>query len=813
MKRAATPQRSLRARAPAPTPSKRARAAVISGGAPAKSARGSPPRFRASDLRRFAEIVEASTDCVGIADPQGRALYLNRAGRRMVGLALDADVSRMKIPEFHPAWAARTVLEVGLPAAIRDGSWTGESALRTRDGREIPVSQLILAHRSPDGAIEFISTVIRDISLQKNAIVIQQSEERLRAILEHAPEAMVVLDVRSGKFVEANRATERLLQLDRGQIIGRGPTDFGAAVQPDGRSSMQVMTRGIERTLAGEVPVYEWMLRTGTGEEKLAEVRGVRLPDPERVLILAIVIDITERKRAEEAVRKSEERFQIVARATNDVVWDWDLATQRLWWNENFQTLFGYAAGEIEPGIESWESRLHPEDRERVLRDIHALIDGGGQYWSDEYRFRRKDGAYASIFDRGYVLHDQRGKPVRMIGAMMDLSERRRLEVQLLQAQRLEGIGRLAGGLAHDFNNLLTAIFGHGQHAQLLLADHEEARADIQQILHAAERAAGLTRQLLTFARRQMIQPRPLDLNEVTLQMDRMLRRLIGEQIEVVTSLATGLWLVKADPGQMEQVILNLVINARDAMPKQGRLTIQTANVSLDAGHSRLYADMQPGDYVMLAVSDTGIGMDETVMEHVFEPFFTTKDKERGTGLGLATCYGIVKLNGGSLSVESEPGRGSTFKVLLPRARSAVEPMPRGTLADAPPGSETVLLVEDEPLVRAMALMALQEKGYRVLEATHGEEALRVAGEAGGPIHLMVTDVVMPQMGGVELAQRLLQMHPGLRVLFTSGYTEDAIADLTAKHPELAFLEKPFSSDQLVQRVRRLLDSAPRAVS
>ena len=356
-----------------------------------------------------------------------------------------------------------------------------------------------------------------------------------------------------------------------------------------------------------------------------------------------------------------------------------------------------------------------------------------------------------------------------MIG--QDISELRRLEHQLLLAQRMEGIGRLAGGIAHDFNNLLTAILGHAEMAQDDVAPTDPARGNIAEITRAAQRAADLTRQLLAFARRQIIEPRIVDLNGLVLNVDRMLRRLLGEDVELVTVQDPDLWRVRIDPGQFEQVLVNLAVNARDAMPTGGTLVIETRNVHLDDEFARQHTTVQPGAHVLLAVSDTGVGMDAEVLAHIFEPFFTTKDVGKGTGLGLATCYGIVKQNRGSIWVDSERAIGTTFRIYLPRAEAIVaglEPSePR--VAEQPRGSETVLLVEDEVLVRNLAADALRRHGYQVLSASTGIEALDLAGQVLHPIDVLVTDVVMPQMGGEQLAVRMLSERPALKVLFISG--------------------------------------------
>jgi PAS domain S-box-containing protein len=395
------------------------------------------------------------------------------------------------------------------------------------------------------------------------------------------------------------------------------------------------------------------------------------------------------------------------------------------------------------------------------------------------------------------------------VGAIvMDVTERRRLEAQFLQAQKMESIGQLAGGIAHDFNNLLTAIAGYAEMALDTLPIDDLIRPDLNEILKAAGRATGLTRQLLAFARKQNIEPHALNLNDLIFDIDKLLRRLIGEDIELVMLAAPDLGLVKADPGQIEQVLVNLAINARHAMPGGGKLTIETRNVVLEEEEARQYIGLAPGAYVFMAISDTGVGMDIETQTHLFEPFFTTKGPGQGTGLGLATCYGIVKQHGGHISAYSELGYGTTFKIHLPRAADvAVAASARDETRELPRGTELVLVAEDEPAVRAMAARVLRQQGYRVLEAANGDEALRIARQPAEPIALLLTDMVMPQMGGKTLAEQVARLRPAIRVLFMSGYTDTAIIQHSQTQPRSAFLQKPFSPATLVRKVREVLDA------
>jgi signal transduction histidine kinase len=384
---------------------------------------------------------------------------------------------------------------------------------------------------------------------------------------------------------------------------------------------------------------------------------------------------------------------------------------------------------------------------------------------------------------------------------------RHALENQLEQSRKMEAVGRLAGGVAHDFNNLLTAILGYSNLVLEELEPGHPARADVEHMRRAGESAASLTQQLLAFSRKQILQPQVLDLNRVVTRAEALLQRLIGEHIRLVTALDPSLDRVNADPGQLEQVIVNLAINARDAMSEGGNLTIETANVELDESYVQQHGGSSPGAHVMLAVSDTGVGMDAETRERIFEPFFTTKRRGEGTGLGLSTVYGIVTQSGGSIWVYSEPTRGTTFKVYFPSAREAAPQVVAPPRTDGLKGTETILLAEDQPEVRSVARAVLERYGYRVLEASHGDEALRILRAHREPIHLLLSDVVMPSMSGPELARLVQLEHSGIRVLYASGYTDDAIVRHGVLDPGVAFLQKPFTPTALLRKIRELLDA------
>jgi two-component system cell cycle sensor histidine kinase/response regulator CckA len=454
-------------------------------------------------------------------------------------------------------------------------------------------------------------------------------------------------------------------------------------------------------------------------------------------------------------------------------------------------------------------ARVHPDDVPSVKKALEDCVAESGHRITVECRGRRDSGSWQH---EEWIAVNRLDDPVirgiivncRDLG---DVTERLRMEAQLREGQKMEAIGRLAGGIAHDFNNLLTVIIGYSDLALDQVATGAPVRSDLEEIRHAGESAAGLTRQLLAFSRKQLLQPQIVDLNAIVLRMSAMLRRVIGEDVELKTKLAVPLDRICADPSQIEQIIMNLALNARDAMPQGGSLTVETANVALDAQWVAQHPDSFEGRHVFLAISDTGVGMDQSVRTHLFEPFFTTKERGKGTGLGLATVYGIVKQSGGSIFVESEPERGTTFKMFLPRTEQCIDPLdvPRF----APPahgGTETILVVEDQPEVRAVTRDALVRHGYTVLEAAGGVEALSLLKGYAGEVHLLVTDVVMPAMNGRELAERVAADRPHLHVLYTSGYTDDTVLQHLILNAGTAFLQKPFAPNELLQKVRDLLD-------
>jgi len=637
-----------------------------------------------------------------------------------------------------------------------------------------------------------------------------ESERRKDASLKSALDCVVTID-HEGRVIDFNPAAESTFGYSSESAVGKKMVDL--IIPLSLRSQHQ---HGFDRFMATRQSSIlgkriEIMAMRSDGSEIPVELTITAIGDSSQPTFTAFVRDLTERKQAEVALRQSEERYRDMVENAHDIIYSHDLQGNYTSINKAGEQITGYTRDEaLQLNL---TQTIAPECLDKVLDMLKRKLAGekGAAY---EIDILAKDGRHITVeVNTKFVIQD--GVPVAVTGIARDVTERKQMEEalrvseeQLRQSQKLEAIGQLAGGVAHDFNNLLTVIGGYSSIMLSKLPPDSTYRTGVEEIKKASDRASGLTRQLLAFSRKQILQPKVLDLNIVVTDLEKMVRRLIGEDIDLLTITSPRLGKVKADPGQIEQVLLNLIVNARDAMPKGGKLTIETRNVTLSEDYARRHATL-PGPYVMLAVSDTGCGMDATIQPRVFEPFFTTKGSGKGTGLGLATVYGIVKQSGGNIWVYSEVGRGSTFKIFLPRVDEVSEDGDALVSKTIPQGTETVLLVEDEDQVRAILKHILQSQGYQVVSASNGEEALSISQDLQCDIKLMITDVVMPQMSGRELAERILEVRPTLPVLFMSGYTDDAIVRHGLLDEKLNFLQKPFDSASVARKVREVLDSHP----
>jgi PAS domain S-box-containing protein len=869
-------------------------------------------RYRLLFERNMAGVLRTSVD--------GSILEVNDACARILGCGSRDDVRDRKVQDLYYRPADR---EAMLARLLKErGLSNYELCLRHRDGSPVWVLANVVLHEDPSGP-DVVQATIIDITERKRA---EEAQLLFRALIDRSNDAIEVIDPETGRFLDVNETACLSHGYTRDEYLALSLRDVAPTADPSawGRNLEQL------RKLGSRLHVGLHRRKDGSTFPVEVNITYVRL---NRDYVVAVVRDITERKRAEDALRHGEERLRQAVRVSHLGIFDHDHLTQKYYWSPEERAIHGWEA-ERPPTLAEFVAMLHPEDRERIVaairrahdpagdgrfdveqrivrpdgevrwlvtrsqtifegegdarhpvrtvgavldttewkrveerleeaqeiggfgsfevdvttwvghcspalcrifgfendepfqdvraflrRHVHAddrlradrarakLLDEGG---SDEIevRYLRPDGRERILLIRRRALRTAAGQVTKIVGTIQDVTELKRLEEQFRQAQKMEAVGQLAGGVAHDFNNLLTVINGSSELAFHRMSRDDPSRELIAEVIKAGDRAASLTRQLLAFSRKQVLQPQVLDVNVLLGELSKLLLRLIGEDVGLRLEAGAALGRVKVDPGQFEQAVINLAVNARDAMPGGGRLTIETRNAELTEADAGQHPEARPGRYVLVAVSDTGHGMDAATRARIFEPFFTTKAPGRGTGLGLAMVYGFVKQSGGHVEVDSEVGSGTTFRVYLPRNDETVpSARPGRELVTIPGGTETILLVEDQDAVRTFARHVLLAGGYVVLEARDGEEAFRVAQQRQGLIHLLVTDVVMPRMSGRQLADLLAREWPEIRVLFVSGHADEAITRYGVPEAGGAFLQKPFNPVQLARKVREVLDT------
>jgi PAS domain S-box-containing protein len=650
------------------------------------------------------------------------------------------------------------------------------------------------------------STVFFDITDRKRA------EAEYRAVFNATSDAIFVDDAATGRILDVN---ERMLAMygfeSKDEALKRGIGDLSANRPPYTDEEAQ---ERVKAAASGLPQQFEWVAKRTDGSEFPVEVTLRAFSVEGQPRVLAVVRDITSRKKAQEELAQNAALLRMAGRVARVGGWSVNLAEMTCVWSDEVAAIHEVPPG-YSPPVEEGINFYAPEWRERITEVFTACAREGIPY-DEETEILTAGGRRVWVRTVGEAIRDRSGAITTVQGAFQDITERKRaeeerkkLQQQLFQSQKMESVGSLAGGVAHDFNNLLSVILNYTSFAVDSLHEQDPLRADLVEVKKAGDRAAALTKQLLAFGRRQVLEPRVLDLNDVLRGLEKMLRRILREDVELVWSLAPDLGTVMADPGQIEQVIMNLVVNARDAMPSGGQLRIESSNVNLDDSYGARHVGVSPGSYVALAITDTGCGMDSDTQERIFEPFFTTKEKGKGTGLGLPMAYGIVRQTGGSINAYSELGRGSTFKVYLPRLLDPrLEPHTPVQGKPVRGGTETILVVEDDATVRRVAARMLKEEGYQVLTASSGGEALLICEGHPEKVHLLLTDVVMPRMGGRELADRLRILRPDMRVAFMSGYTEGTILQDGAEGSTTVFIAKPFDREVLKKKVREALDRA-----
>jgi two-component system, cell cycle sensor histidine kinase and response regulator CckA len=698
-----------------------------------------------------------------------------------------------------------------LSQIMRNGSVDDfQAQLRRKDNSVIWVSTNSKILKDEKGNFLGVEGLARDVSERKRAEEdLKESEERYRALFDRSFDCVYVNDF-EGNFIDANDTALNILGYDREEIRS---VKFASLLSEDQLPlAFQVLTEIKETGYHKEL--VEFSLKRKDGRIVYVESKSsVIYRDEEPFAILGIARDITKRKQAEEALRESEEKYRTILESMGEAYFEVDLEGNFTFFNDALPLSLGYSKEELK-GMNN-RDYMPPETAKEIYNLFNEIYKTGRPIRGYSYEVIRKDGAERFHELVASLMRDGNGKPIGFRGISHDITERkqaeegkRKLEAQLNQAQKMEAIGILAGGVAHDFNNLLTSIIGYAELALMDLGKNSRVNQSLDEILKAGHRAAGLTRQLLAFSRKELIRPEVLNFNSLIMNFEKMLRRLIREDIDIVSVCSPDLWQVEADPGQMEQVVMNLAVNARDAMPKGGKLTIETANVELNEDYFRDHGvENQAGPYVMLAVTDTGTGMDKETRARIFEPFFTTKGLGRGTGLGLSTVYGIVKQNKGHIWVYSEPEKGTTFKVYFPRVGVETEVAKREEVpVRSLEGSETILVVEDDEMLRKMAVKMLKGYGYRLITARNGEDALEIAGSHDGPIHLMLTDVVMPGLNGPDLAEQMKLRVPGIKTIYMSGYTDNAVAHHGVLEKGIEFIHKPFFREDLANKVREIFD-------
>ena len=752
-----------------------------------------------AQYRRLRQTLDHISDGFYLLDHDWKFAFLNPEAERLLRRPRESLLGRNVWEEFPTALG--TDFERSYRKAMDIGAHVRFEAYSDRLKAWFSVD----AHPTPEGLAVYFRDITkardRDEKLALLAAAVARQNDIL-LITEAEP-----IDAPDGpRIVYVNDAFTRRTGHTAAEVLGKTPRLL------QGPGTQRAELDRIRAALGRWEPVRAELINyTKSGEEFWVELDIVPLATEEGGRFthwVSIQRDITARRAAEAALRASEDRFRLVAQATGNAIWDWDIPGNRHWWSEGLTEQFGHPRNPDNAIPSVWEDNLHPEDRDRVLTAQKDLLEGRLASMHETYRFRCADGTWATVEDHAFLIRDAAGRPIRLLGSMNNVTERMHLEDRLRQSQKLEAVGQLTGGIAHDFNNLLTIILGNAEALEDAVAKDHALRPQVEMINVAADRGAELTRRLLAFSRRQTLAPRSLDINALLSDMAPLLRRTLGEHVRVEIVTSPDLWPTEVDAGQLEAAILNLALNARDAMGAGGSLTIETANAPLDDDYAATEVEVEAGNYVVVVVTDTGHGMTQETVARAFEPFFTTKEVGKGSGLGLSMVFGFVKQSGGHVRIYSEPGEGTAVKLYFPRAaRPATETRPKPAARHAVGGTETILVVEDEALVREHVVAQLRALGYRVLAANDGPEALSLL-QGGAAVDLLFTDVVMPGgIGGRDLAERAGLLRPGLKVLFTSGYTETSVFHQGRLQPGVDLLSKPYRRDVLAAKVRKVLDT------
>ena len=749
---------------------------------------------------RVSSILQGTGDAMRVIDKDFTIIQCNKRMQELTGIRCSEAVDK-KCYEIFFSKLCHTG-DCHLKRILGGEKWIEIDIIKeTRDGRAIPVEVVVTPLKRKGEIIGMIES-IRDLSERHKAQeALRESKEKFRLIAETSIDFICQFDLQ-GKISYCSPAVKRVLGYLPEEFIGK---DFKDYLLPIESSKVEGAFQG---AISGQpIGFLEVQLFSKKGVARSVEINATPLKKRGKVIgIQAIVRDITDRKQAEEELSSTKTRLEYLLKASPVIIYSC-LASQGFsmtFISENIFTQLGYSSQEVLYDHNFWIKNIHPDDRRIVLNKVNGIIEKGQQII--EYRFLGKDGAYRWIHDELRLMKDNRGAPAEIIGYLVDITKHKGLEEQLLHSQKMEAIGRLAGGIAHDFNNLLQTINGMSELLSYNYAGQEALCKDIEEIRKAGKRAASLTNQLLAFSRRQMIQPKILDLNTIVSDTGKMLRRLIGEDIELVTILGPELGYIKADKGQIEQVIMNLAVNARDAMPKGGKLIIKSQMMTFrkDAGQGS--PKPRSGEFICLSIKDTGIGMEKEIIDRIFEPFYSTKGVGKGTGLGLSMVYGIITQHEGWIHVDSEPGFGSNFQIYLPAYPKATEKEieENVTLQELKGKGERILLVEDEVEVREFTSRALQESGYVVSNASQAQEAIEIFKREKGKFHLVISDVVLTDSTALEIIDQLYLYNPDLRILLSSGYSDHKSQWPIICEKGYPFLQKPYSLVDLLQAVKKV---------
>ncbi len=760
------------------------------------------------DLRLQATALSAAANSIVITDPAGTILWVNPAFTATTGYEPEEVIGRN--PRILKSGEHTRQFYQGLWNTIQTGRvWQGEMVNRHKDGHLFSEEMTIAPVRSREGAVTHFVAIKQDVTAHNEAReALRRNEQRFRRLVENIGDGILSVDA-EGQIQYASESACKVSGYPQQQVVGRNIFQF---VHEEDLAQVQNL---FKRSVSEPDSTVQWgsRLRHRDGSWRYFEgTTSNRLADPDIAALVISFRDSTARQQTENALIRAEAKYRAIFENAALGIYLSAPRAQYLSMNPALASIYGFQTPEdaIQHSAEITSLYVDPETSEEFRRTL--VKDGVVRNF--EYEVCLRDGTRRWLLENARAVYGDQGDLLYYEGVVQDVTERKSLESQLRQAQKLDAVGRLAGGVAHDFNNMLGVILGYGDIMRTQLPSEHPALKSADEMQKAARRAANLTRQLLAFSRKQILQPQVLNLNSLIDELSKMLRRLIGEDIELVFRPGENIARVKADPGQLEQVIMNLAVNARDAMPRGGRLSIETINVAVDEKLARQRSPMRPGFYVLLSVTDTGSGMNAEVLSHIFEPFFTTKEQGKGTGLGLSIVYGIVKQSGGYVWVDSEPNRGSTFQIYLPPTTEAQAILTLPDARHAPTGgTETILLVEDDAALREMVRMVLTSAGYRILEACNGTEALSLLREIHEPVHLLMTDIIMPGMNGWELSQSASVGRPGIRTLFMTGFGVELNTFGIEIGPDVMLIAKPFSSESLFRKVRETLDSRAGAKS